>query len=87
MVDARSSCKSTYGAKLELKELKTRSLLLGACNSCHLLKSVLEACSVEIKKLSTNLIILLVIIFYPLVVKHVALSRVSFSILSKRISS
>jgi hypothetical protein len=39
------------GAKLELKELKTHSLLLGACTSCSLLKSNLEACSVEIKEL------------------------------------
>jgi hypothetical protein len=38
------------GAKLELKELKARSLLLGACTSCHMLKSDLEACSIEIKE-------------------------------------
>jgi hypothetical protein len=38
------------GAKLELKELKARSLLLGACTSCHMLKSNLEACSIEIKE-------------------------------------
>jgi hypothetical protein len=37
------------GAKLELKELKARSLLLGACTSCPMLKSDLEACSIEIK--------------------------------------
>jgi regulator of replication initiation timing len=42
------------GAKLELRELKARSLLLGACTSCPLLKSNLEACSVEIKKLKNN---------------------------------
>jgi hypothetical protein len=28
-----------YGAKLELRELKAHSLLLGACTSCSLLKS------------------------------------------------
>jgi hypothetical protein len=39
------------GAKLELKELKARSLLLGACTSCPMLKSDLEACSSEIKEL------------------------------------
>jgi hypothetical protein len=39
------------GAKLELKELKVRPLLLGACTSCPMLKSDLEACSIEIKEL------------------------------------
>jgi hypothetical protein len=39
------------GAKLELKELKARSLLLGACTSCPSLKSDLEACAIEIKEL------------------------------------
>jgi hypothetical protein len=39
------------GAKLELKELKAHSLLLGACTSCLMLKSDLEAYSIEIKKL------------------------------------
>jgi hypothetical protein len=39
------------GAKLELKELKARSLLLGGCTSCPMLKSDLEACSIEIKEL------------------------------------
>jgi hypothetical protein len=43
------------GAKLELKELKTHSLLLGACTSCSMLKSDLEACSVEIKGLKHKL--------------------------------
>jgi hypothetical protein len=38
------------GAKLELRELKAHSLLLGACSSCPLLKSDLEACSVEMKE-------------------------------------
>jgi hypothetical protein len=38
------------GAKLELRELKAHSLLLGSCTSCSLLKSDLEACSVEIKE-------------------------------------
>jgi hypothetical protein len=37
------------GAKLELRELKAHSLLLGACTSCPLLRSDLEASVVEIK--------------------------------------
>jgi hypothetical protein len=39
------------GAKLELKELKAHSLLLGSCTSCPMLKSDLEACSIVIKEL------------------------------------
>jgi hypothetical protein len=39
------------GAKLELKELKAHFLLLGACTSCPMLRSDLEACDVEIKDL------------------------------------
>jgi hypothetical protein len=38
------------GTKLELKKLKAHSLLLGACTSCPMLKSDLEACSIEIKE-------------------------------------
>jgi hypothetical protein len=72
------------GANLELRELKAYSLLLGAYTSCPLLKSDLEACSIESKNLRTNLIILLVTVFYPLYAKRVALSRVSFSMLPKR---
>jgi hypothetical protein len=36
-------------ARLELRELKTQSLLLGACTSCPLLRSDLETSAVEIK--------------------------------------
>jgi hypothetical protein len=43
------------GTKLELRELKDHSLLLGACTSCPLLKSNLEACSIEIKELKHKL--------------------------------
>jgi hypothetical protein len=43
------------GAKLELKELKACSLLLGTCTSCPLLKFDLEACYVEIKELKHKL--------------------------------
>jgi hypothetical protein len=39
------------GAKLELRELKSRSLLLGTCTSYPLLRSDLQACAVEIKNL------------------------------------
>jgi hypothetical protein len=43
------------GAKLGLKELKACSLLLGACTSCPLLRSDLEASSIEIKDLKYKL--------------------------------
>jgi hypothetical protein len=43
------------GVKLELRELKAHSLLLGACTSCPLLDSDLKACSVEIKELKHKL--------------------------------
>jgi hypothetical protein len=38
------------GAKLELRELKARSLLLGACTSCPMLKYDLVASAIEIKE-------------------------------------
>jgi predicted nuclease with TOPRIM domain len=41
--------------RLELRELKTRSTLLGACTSCPLLRSDLEAAAVEIKYLKHKL--------------------------------
>jgi hypothetical protein len=37
--------------RLELRELKARSTLLGACTSCPMLKSDLEATPVELKDL------------------------------------
>jgi hypothetical protein len=43
------------GAKLEIRELKTRSTLLGACTSCPLIRSDLEAGAVEIKDLKHKL--------------------------------
>jgi hypothetical protein len=43
------------GAKLELKELKARSLLLAVCTSCPMLKSDLEVCSIKIKELKQRL--------------------------------
>jgi hypothetical protein len=39
------------GARLELRELKARSTLLGACTTCLLLRSDLEAAAIEIKDL------------------------------------
>jgi hypothetical protein len=42
-------------ARLEFRELKTRSTLLGACTSCPVLKSDLEAAAVEIKDLKHKL--------------------------------
>jgi hypothetical protein len=43
------------GARLELRELKTRSRLLGVCTSCPVLRSDLEASAVEIKYLKHKL--------------------------------
>jgi hypothetical protein len=42
-------------ARLELRELKARSTLLGACTSCLVLRSDLEAVAVEIKDLKHKL--------------------------------
>jgi hypothetical protein len=44
------------GAKLELKELKARSLLLGSCLECPKLKLELDACSLNVKELETKLL-------------------------------
>jgi hypothetical protein len=41
--------------RLELRELKTRSIMLGACTTCPLLRSDLEALAVEIKDLKHKL--------------------------------
>jgi hypothetical protein len=43
------------GARLELRELKARSRLLGACISCPVLRSELEASNVKIKDLKHRL--------------------------------
>jgi hypothetical protein len=43
------------GARLELKELKARFTLFGACTTCHLLRSNLEASAIEIKDLKHRL--------------------------------
>jgi hypothetical protein len=44
------------GAKLELKELKARSVLLGACLECPKLKLELDAHSLKVKELETKLL-------------------------------
>jgi hypothetical protein len=71
------------GAKLELKELKARSLLLGTCTSCLMLKSDLELVLLRLKNLSKDLIILLAIRFFHPLVRFVVLLRVSFCMLPK----
>jgi hypothetical protein len=43
------------GARLELRELKARSTLLGACTSCLVLRSDLEAAAIEIKDVKHKL--------------------------------
>jgi hypothetical protein len=76
-----------HGAKLELGELKAHSTLLGACTSCPMLRSDLEAAAIEIKDLKHKLYHSSLYTIYPLLVKHVSLSRVSFSMLPKRAPS
>jgi hypothetical protein len=43
------------GARLELRELKAHSTLLGVCTTCPLLRSDLEAAVVELKDLKHKL--------------------------------
>jgi hypothetical protein len=43
------------GARLELRELKAHSTRIGACTTCPLLRSDLEASAVEIKNLKHKL--------------------------------
>jgi hypothetical protein len=43
------------GARLELREVKAHSRLLGACTSCPLLRSGLEAAAIEIKDIKHKL--------------------------------
>jgi hypothetical protein len=43
------------GGRLELRELKAHSLLLGACTSCLLLRSDLDIVVIEIKDLKHKL--------------------------------
>jgi hypothetical protein len=73
------------GAKLELRELKTRSLLLALVVLC--LDLIWRLVLLKLKILSVKVIILLPKVFYPHRAMRVALSRVSFSILPKRTPS
>jgi hypothetical protein len=43
------------GVRLELRELKARFTLLGACTSCPMLRSDLEAAAIELKDLKHKL--------------------------------
>jgi hypothetical protein len=43
------------GARLKLRELKAHSTLLGACTTCSLLRSDLEASTIQIKDLKHRL--------------------------------
>jgi hypothetical protein len=72
------------GARLEFRELKAHSTLLGACALVLYLNLIWRLLSLRLKILSTNLIILLATVSYPLHVKHDSLSRVSFSMPPKR---
>jgi hypothetical protein len=76
------------GARLELRELKAHFILLGACTLvAHCLDLICRPLPLRLSILSINLIILLATLFYPLHVKHVFVSRVSFFMLPKRILS
>jgi hypothetical protein len=74
-------------AKLEIRELKARSTLLGACTACPMLRSDLEAGAVEIKDLKhkVDLSSRYTILTPPC--EACVLSRVSFSMLPKRTPS
>jgi hypothetical protein len=75
------------GAKLELREIKAHSLLLGACTSVPCLDLIWRLVLLKLKILSVKLIILIATLCYPLRAKCVLLSRVSFSMLPKRAPS
>jgi hypothetical protein len=75
------------GAKLELKELKARSLLLGACLECPKLETELDASSLKVKELEKNCLGSHVFQSLHPLLKFVGLSRVSFSVIPKRTST
>jgi hypothetical protein len=75
------------GARLKLREIKARSTLLGACTTCPLFRSDLEASDVKIKDLKYKLDHSSCYTVYLLHVKRVPLSRVSLFMLPKRTSS
>jgi hypothetical protein len=68
-------------ARLELRELKVLAPLIFCLNL------IWRPLLLRLRILSTNLIIFLATLFYSLHVKHVSLSRVSFSMLQKRTPS
>jgi hypothetical protein len=72
------------GVRLELRELKACSTHLGACTSCPLLRSDLEAAAVEIKDLNHKLNHSSHYTILSPPCERVFLSRVSFSMLPKR---
>jgi hypothetical protein len=72
-------------AKLELRKLIPHCLVLVLAVPC--LDLIWRLRPLRLNILSTNLFILLVTLFYPLCVKHVSLSSVSFSMLPKRTRS
>jgi hypothetical protein len=74
-------------AKLELKELKARSLLLGACLEYTKLKLELDARSLKVKNLRQNCLRSHAFQSLHPLVKYVVLLRVSFCMLSKRTPS
>jgi hypothetical protein len=86
LVHSRIAC-LLDGARLELRELKARFTLLGAYTTCPLLRSDLEAAAIEIKDHKQKFDHSSCYTVYPLHVKHVSLSRVSFSMLPKRTPS
>jgi hypothetical protein len=69
-------------ARLELRELKVRSTLLGACTSCPMLRSDLEAAAIEIKDLKNKVDHSSRYIVLSPPVKHVFLSRVMLGFLA-----
>jgi hypothetical protein len=71
-------------ARLELRELKARSMLLSACTSCPLLRSDLEATAVDIKNLKHKLDHSSHCSVLSSLCVVCGLSRVSFSMLPKR---
>jgi hypothetical protein len=75
------------GARLKFKELKARSTLLGACTSCPMLRSDLEAAAIEIKDLKHKLDHSSSYTILSPLVKHVSFSSVSFFMLPKRTPS
>jgi hypothetical protein len=78
------------GVKLELKGLKAHSMLLGACTSCPMLKSILEAYSIEIIGLKQRLDHSSCYkVFHPPppLMKFVVLLKVSFCMVPKRTPS